>query len=189
MKKTILLLGCLLAAGPVVFGQTHYLDDLKLENQSITKNGAKVTISADILMDEMELSRQKSLRLVPVIVSADGTQQQELSPILIEGKVRHKVTERKLALGTITDEEEIMRIIDGKAGTGGFRIEKAGNRKCALRVQAEKGKEEDLCRELFFAFAGAGKPILKLDTEKASLEDVFIELTKEEKEDESNIQA
>ena len=86
-------------------------------------------------------------------------------------------------------EEEIMRIIDGKAGTGGFRIEKAGNRKCALRVQAEKGKEEDLCRELFFAFAGAGKPILKLDTEKASLEDVFIELTKEEKEDESNIQA
>ena len=105
MKKTILLLGCLLAAGPVVLGQTHYLENLKLENQNITKSGDKVTISADILMDEMELSRQKSLRLVPVIVSADGTQQQELSPILIEGKVRHKVTERKLALGTITDEE------------------------------------------------------------------------------------
>ena len=110
MKKTILLLGCLLAASPVVFGQTHYLDDLKLENQNISKSGDKVTISADIIMNELELSRQKSLRLVPVIVSADGTQQLELTPILLEGKVRHKVTERKLALGTITDEEEIMRI-------------------------------------------------------------------------------
>lgn len=110
MKKTILLLGCLLAASPVVFGQIHYLDDLKLENQNISKSGDKVTISADIIMNELELSRQKSLRLVPVIVSADGTQQLELTPILLEGKVRHKVTERKLALGTITDEEEIMRI-------------------------------------------------------------------------------
>lgn len=110
MKKTILLLGCLLAASPVVFGQTHYLDDLKLENQNISKSGDKVTISADIIMNELELSRQKSLRLVPIIVSADGTQQLELTPILLEGKVRHKVTERKMALGTITDEEEIMRI-------------------------------------------------------------------------------
>ena len=110
MKKTILLLGCLLAAGPVAFGQTHYLENLKLENQNISKSGDKVTISADILMDEMELSRQKSLRLVPAIVSADGTQQLELTPILVEGKVRHKVTERKLALGAITEEEGTMRI-------------------------------------------------------------------------------
>ena len=110
MKKTILLLGCLLAASPVVLGQTHYLENLQLENQSITKDGAKVSISADILMDEMELSRQKSLRLVPAIVSADGTQQLELTPILVEGKVRHKVTERKLALGAITEEEGTMRV-------------------------------------------------------------------------------
>lgn len=125
MKKTILLLGCLLAAGPVAFGQTHYLENLKLENQSITKDGAKVSISADIRMDEMELGRQKSLRLVPVIVSADGAQQQELSPILIEGKVRHKVTERKLALGGITEEEGDMRIKreNGKEKTIEYKTE------------------------------------------------------------------
>lgn len=125
MKKTILLLGCLLAAGPVAFGQTHYLENLKLENQSITKDGAKVSISADIRMDEMELGRQKSLRLVPVIVSADGAQQQELSPILIEGKVRHKVTERKLVLGGITEEEGDMRIKreNGKEQTIEYKTE------------------------------------------------------------------
>lgn len=110
MKKTILLLGWLLAACPVAFGQTHYLESLILENQRVTKTGNKVTVSADIRMDGMDLDRQQSVRLVPVIVSADGTQQKELAPILVEGKVRSKVTARKLALGDMTEEEGTLRI-------------------------------------------------------------------------------
>lgn len=110
MKKTILLLGWLLAACPVAFGQTHYLESLILENQRVTKTGNKVTVSADIRMDGMDLDRQQSVRLVPVIVSADGTQQKELAPIVVEGKVRSKVTARKLALGDMTEEEGTLRI-------------------------------------------------------------------------------
>lgn len=110
MKKTILLLGWLLAACPVAFGQTHYLESLILENQRVTKTGNKVTVNADIRMDGMDLNRQQSVRLVPVIVSADGTQQKELAPILVEGKVRSKVTARKLALGDMTEEEGTLRI-------------------------------------------------------------------------------
>ena len=110
MKKTILLAGWLLAACPAAFAQTHYLENLKLENQQVSKTGSRVTVSADIVLDEMELNRQQSLRLVPVLVSADGMRQQELTPVLIEGKVRSKVTDRKLALGELQEEEGIIRL-------------------------------------------------------------------------------
>ena len=110
MKKTILLAGWLLAACPAAFAQTHYLENLKLENQQVSKTGSRVTVSADIVLDEMELNRQQSLRLVPVLVSADGMRQQELAPVLIEGKVRSKVTDRRLALGEMVEEEGTVRI-------------------------------------------------------------------------------
>ena len=110
MKKTILLAGWLLAACPAAFAQTHYLENLKLENQQVSKTGSRVTVSADIVLDEMELNRQQSLRLVPVLVSADGMRQQELTPVLIEGKVRSKVTDRKLALGELQEEEGMIRL-------------------------------------------------------------------------------
>ena len=58
MKKTILLVGWLLAACPAAFAQTHYLESLKLENQQVSKNGSSVTVRADIVLDEMELNRQ-----------------------------------------------------------------------------------------------------------------------------------
>lgn len=110
MKKTILLAGWLLAACPAAFAQTHYLENLKLENQQVSKTGSRVTVSADIVLDEMELNRQQSVRLVPVLVSADGMKQQELAPVLIEGKVRSKVTDRRLALGEMVEEEGTVRI-------------------------------------------------------------------------------
>lgn len=110
MKKTILLAGWLLAACPAAFAQTHYLESLKLENQQVSKTGSRVTVSADIVLDEMELNRQQSLRLVPVLVSADGTRQQELTPVLIEGKVRSKVTARRQALGEMPEGEGTLRL-------------------------------------------------------------------------------
>ena len=110
MKKTILLAGWLLAACPAAFAQTHYLESLKLENQQVSKTGSRVTVSADIVLDEMELNRQQSLRLVPVLVSADGMRQQELTPVLIEGKVRSKVTARRQALGEMPEGEGTLRL-------------------------------------------------------------------------------
>lgn len=44
-------------------------------------------------------------------------------------------------------------------------------------VELETDGSEDACREIFFACSGASKPILRMTTVKASLEDVFIELT------------
>lgn len=110
MKKTILLAGWLLATCPAAFAQTHYLENLKLENQRVVKVGDNVAVTADLRLDDMELKRQQSVRLVPVLVSADGMKQQELAPVLIEGKVRSKVTDRRLALGEMVEEEGTVRI-------------------------------------------------------------------------------
>lgn len=110
MKKTILLIGWLLLAGPAAFAQTHYLESLTLENSKVEKVGRSVRVEAGIRLDGVELNRQQSLRLVPVLVSADGSQQLELDPVILEGKVRHKVTERKIALGTVAEEEGAVRI-------------------------------------------------------------------------------
>ena len=52
---------------------------------------------------------------------------------------------------------------------------------CAIRLESGAGDGTQLCREAFFAFAGAKKPILSMTTAKASLEDIFIELTEGEK--------
>lgn len=125
MKRTTLLVSWLLAACPVAFGQTHYLENLRLDNQSVTKTGNGVTVSADIRMDGMKLDRQQAIRLVPVLISADGTQIQELAPVLIEGKVRSKVTDRRLALGETTGKEGAIRIKreNGKEQTVAYHTE------------------------------------------------------------------
>ena len=47
------------------------------------------------------------------------------------------------------------------------------------RCQAvlETGGDDSVCRDIFFAFSRAGRPILRMATARASLEDIFIELT------------
>lgn len=51
-----------------------------------------------------------------------------------------------------------------------------------LRIRLETSREnlDALARQVFFRFAQAGKPILRMTQERASLEDIFLELTKEE---------
>lgn len=49
----------------------------------------------------------------------------------------------------------------------------------AVSLQTNVSASYDLCRDIFFAFANAGKAVLELNMAKASLEDIFIELTGE----------
>lgn len=120
----------MLAACPmVVLGQTRYLENLTLENTKVEKVGRSVRVEADIRLDGVELNRQQALRLVPVLVSADGSQHMELKPMILEGKIRKKVTERKIALGTIS-EDDIVRIKrqNGKPQTVDYHAEVPFNR-------------------------------------------------------------
>lgn len=131
MKKMMIFFAWMLAACPMaILGQTHYLENLTLENSKVEKVGRSVRVSADIRLDAVELNRQQTLRLVPVLVSADGSQQMELKPVVLEGKVRNKVTERKIALGTISEEEGLVRIKrqNGKPQTVDYTTEVPFNR-------------------------------------------------------------
>lgn len=118
MKKTIILLTCLLAASPAVWAQNAYLEQLKVENRSVEKVNRSVRVTADFNLDDMKLNTQHSLRLVPVIVSADGTHELPLEPIVVNGKVRSKVIERQLALGEAqADNITFVRRDNGKPQT------------------------------------------------------------------------
>lgn len=131
MKKMMIFFAWMLAACPMaILGQTHYLESLTLENSKVEKVGRSVRVSAGIRLDAVELNRQQTLRLVPVLVSADGSQQMELKPVVLEGKVRNKVTERKIALGTISEEEGLVRIKrqNGKPQTVDYTTEVPFNR-------------------------------------------------------------
>ncbi len=118
MKKTIILLTCLLAASPAVWAQNAYLEQLKVENRSVEKVNRSVRVTADFNLDDMKLNTQHSLRLVPVIVSADGTHELPLEPIVVNGKVRSKVLERQQALGERkADNTTAVRRNNGKPQT------------------------------------------------------------------------
>ena len=48
-----------------------------------------------------------------------------------------------------------------------------------VTLQGEGSDLSGLCREIFFAFAGAGKALLELSPKRASLEDLFLQLTED----------
>ncbi|MCD8375807.1 MAG: ABC transporter ATP-binding protein [Oscillospiraceae bacterium] len=52
--------------------------------------------------------------------------------------------------------------------------------RCSLRLGTDQPDGDEVCRKLFFAFADARWPILELSVARASLEQVFIELTSNE---------
>ncbi len=54
---------------------------------------------------------------------------------------------------------------------------------CQVQVELEGHDDRKACRDLFFAFSRANSPILQMSAAKASLEDIFLELTQEEKEE------
>lgn len=67
------------------------------------------------------------------------------------------------------------------------QLETASNEdgSCHVRLEMDTTAEKEACRAIFFAFSNAQRAILQLTTTRASLEDIFIELTSNsEKEEE-----
>lgn len=95
MKKYIISLAFILAAGIPVLGQTSYLSEIKIVNREVVKTGYRqANVKMTVSLDDLDMKNQHSLRVVPVILSADGSQQQELPSFVINGKVRDKVQQR-----------------------------------------------------------------------------------------------
>lgn len=101
MKKITTLIACLLAACPAAFAQTSYLENITVENRVVQKEGSNVHVSMDLDLSKMDMKSQHSINLVPTLVSADGSQECALKPIVVNGSVRNRVMERQEALGNL----------------------------------------------------------------------------------------
>lgn len=90
----------------------------------------------------------------------------------------------KLFAGTTTveltveaDENEAKEIIGALEPVTGLRCKKTGENQCSVTLDTDCEDSDAVCRELFFAFSRARRPILRMSTARASLEDIFMELT------------
>lgn len=75
------------------------------------------------------------------------------------------------------ETEEIGRIMGKIEAVDDWQVEVLKNGRVHVDAQIKYGEISDICRSIFFAFAGMKKPLLELTSKKVNLEDVFIELT------------
>ena len=80
--------------------------------------------------------------------------------------------------------EEICRILAPLPGITNLDIQPRDGDTCTVRLETG-GEAEALCREIFFAFSGAGRALLRMEAVRTSLEDIFLELTGDTPQEES----
>lgn len=73
-------------------------------------------------------------------------------------------------------EQQVRQILGSVGEISGFTLTAEGN-VCSARLEVALEHEQTIGRTLFTAFSEGGCPILSLATEKAGLEEVFMELT------------
>ena len=118
MKRQILSIALFLGAAGAAFGQTSYLSEIRVLNREVVKtDDRRASVSMELNMDGLEMKRQHSLRVVPVILSADGTQETELPPVIINGKIRDRVQERMETLGNADFDPDAAAVIRRKNGS------------------------------------------------------------------------
>ena len=93
------------------------------------------------------------------------------------------LTPNEITLTAEGTEEQVRALLDGIGAITGRSItaEEGG----LVTARLKPGREaslHDVSRALFFAFAGAGVPLLEMALKKANLEDIFIELTEQSAE-------
>lgn len=74
--------------------------------------------------------------------------------------------------------QQLRNILATVVGVDSIELGEDGNT-CSARLEIHTDAEQTIGRSLFAAFSEAGCPILSMTTEKASLEDIFMELTEE----------
>lgn len=121
MKRYILLLIGMFAWSGVAFAQTDYLSEIGMTHRLVEKTkGREVSIRLKFDLTRLDLNRQHSLQLVPVIVSSDGAQEQQLPAVVVNGAVRNKVNARMEALSDTLLYPGVDTVICRKNGTSQY---------------------------------------------------------------------
>jgi len=87
----------------------------------------------------------------------------------------------KTAITVRASIEETEAVLAGMDGLESADYKMNDEGETTVRILPKDG--EDICAKLFFAFAQAGLPILEMKRERATLEDVFLELTQDDHAD------
>ncbi len=87
-----------------------------------------------------------------------------------------------LELTVKAEEKQLSPILTALPELKKYRAEPSGDGCFDIALELEGADSLSLRERLFFAFASAGLPIVRMESSGASLEDVFIQLTQAEKE-------
>ena len=94
----------------------------------------------------------------------------------------HFADKNRLILSVKGTKEAVEEALAASSYLASYTI--TGETDGAIDVTAETNTGEDVRDELFFEFADKKLPIVKLETETLSLEEVFLKLTGKEEEEE-----
>ncbi len=97
------------------------------------------------------------------------------SPVELQEMMQGKTSLEVVAFGEKEQAEEILQGIGQITAWEIEPAEEAGS----IRIQLDVADYEDIRKELSVALAGAGMPILSMNRLERSLEDIFLELTKD----------
>lgn len=91
--------------------------------------------------------------------------------------------QNSLEIETKTEPERVRKILRSISGVDKIELERTEEATTYARIETEtaaSGENQDIREAIFLAFAEAGCPLLMLKASKASLEEVFMELTQGE---------
>ena len=81
--------------------------------------------------------------------------------------------------------DKAARLLGGLEHVTGLKTEPRGEDRCVVTLETDVPDGDGICRECFRIFSREDLPILRMGASRASLEDIFIELTGQGKEGES----
>lgn len=101
-----ILMAALLAVGSALSAQAapkDHLSEIRAEGVQVQREGETLTISMDLLLDELRMGSNDLLILTPIIRAEDGQQEARLTPIMVAGRKRAQILGRQQALGNEPD--------------------------------------------------------------------------------------
>ena len=98
MKRMLYVTGLLLCTSLGGYAQEGNLIDVKVVNEEVKKQGSEVSLRMTLDLTGLRVGNQKSVCLHPAVVSADGTHEAVLAPVVVDGKPRSRVHRREKAL-------------------------------------------------------------------------------------------
>ena len=82
----------------------------------------------------------------------------------------------EIALTALAEPERAAQLLSAVAGVAGVEVRDRAEGRTRLLVHLGAADMDQVCRDIFLAFAGSNTVLLELTPKKASLEEVFLEL-------------